>query len=197
MALPTAHLAFSTGISPRRDFRSLLFLSLLSVAPDFDFALVWGLGWPIREFHRTFSHSLLFAVLVALAFAALRPRILKAVSPGLVLAVLASHAALDLLCTADAADHGVQLFWPFWDGRYGWAVLVPLYRAFAESPFSLLGALRFTLLEILLAAPLWAAGFALRRVVEAARSILPMERGPQPQPTAQSSSASALPDPGN
>lgn len=190
MALPAAHFALSLGMSPKRDLRSVLFLSLMSVAPDFDFALVWGLGWPISEFHRTFSHSLPFAGLAALAFAALRPKFLRSVSPWLVLAVAAGHSALDLLCTADTAHHGVQFFWPFLDERYGWAALVPLYRAFAESPFTLSGALRFTLLELLLAAPLWAAGFALRRAVQSARNTLLFERGAE-APPAESPDAAA------
>ena len=69
--------------------------------------------------------------------------------------LLASHSVVDLACTADVMDHGVELFWPLLDVRLGWPVLVPLYRLFAESPFSLQGALLFTFLELMLALLLW------------------------------------------
>ncbi len=162
MALPVAHAAFALGWTRSRDAGILLFLSLVAIAPDFDFALVWGLGWPVHDFHRTFSHSLPAASLVTALYWALRPAWLKRVSVWVFFAVLASHAVLDMMCTSDAADHGVQLFWPFASARLGWPVLVPLYRLFAESPFSLEGALRFTALEILLAVFLWMAARGLR-----------------------------------
>ena len=56
-----------------------------------------------------------------------------------------------------------MLLWPFTNTRFGWPVLVPLYRLLADSPFSLRGAALFTLLEILLAWPLWMLGQTLVR----------------------------------
>ncbi len=167
MALPVAHTAFALGWTRSRDAKVLLFLSLLAIAPDFDFALVWGLGWPVHDYHRTFSHSLPAALLATGIYWLLRPAWLERVSAKVFFAVVASHAVLDMMCTSDAADHGVQLFWPFASARLGWPVLVPLYRLFAESPFSAEGALRFTALEALLAVFLWMAARGLRNTLAA------------------------------
>ncbi len=169
MALPVAHLAVALGASRRRSKSDLLLLVILALAADFDFALVWGLGLPLDVYHRTFSHSLTAAVAVTGLYGWLRARIAAfELSPFLVFCVYLSHPLLDLLCTADAADHGVMLLWPLSTERFGWAVLVPLYQQFAVSPFSLQGALRFTLLEVLLAVPLWASVAWLRRCIRAA-----------------------------
>ena len=156
MALPAAHAALAFGMTRQRSLQVLLFLALLSVLPDFDFLLVlsrWG--QPQFGHHRTWSHSLLFAGSMTVFWSFLRPGFLRKVSPGLFFSVLISHSILDLLCTSDAADHGVAILWPFIDTRYGWPVLVPLYLQFANSPFSLIGAVKFTTLELLLAGPLF------------------------------------------
>ncbi len=162
MALPVAHLSVALGAGSWRRRAVLLQVALVAVAADFDFALVWGLDLPAQTWHRTFSHSLAAAALLAAAAWAFRPGWLR-LSPRAVFAVYLSHPLLDMLCTADAADHGVMLLWPLSFERFGWAVLVPIYRLFAESPFSAAGALRFTLLEVLLAAPLWVSGRMLLR----------------------------------
>jgi len=143
--------------------------AFLSIVPDLDFILVWGLGLPISVYHRTFSHSVLFGLALALLWPLLRPARMKALSFVLVFWILLSHGFIDMICTADAADHGVMLLWPLSTARLGWPVLVPLYRTLGDSPFSLEGALRFTGLEIVLAAPLWwltrlvRDGFTVRR----------------------------------
>ena len=155
MALPIAHWAVALAVTRSRDQKIRALAALLAVIPDFDFILVWGLGLPLQHFHRTFSHSLISFALVSLFWAFLRPSFLKEVSPQLVFVLLASHSAVDLACTSDVVDHGVELFWPLLDVRLGWPLLVPLYRVFAESPFSLEGALLFTLLELILALLLW------------------------------------------
>ena len=155
MALPLAHTAVALGMTRSRDPLIWICLGLASIVPDFDFILVWGFGLPIEAYHRTFSHSLLFGAAMALLWMVIRPIRLKAISPVLIFAVLLSHSLVDMLCTADALDHGVVFFWPLSDYRMGWPILVPLYLWFGTSPFSVTGALRFTLLEILLAAPLW------------------------------------------
>ncbi len=144
----------------------LALLAVLSFAPDFDFLLVAGFDLPMREFHRTWSHSLLSAAVVGLLWARLRPVRFASISGPLVFLVLASHGAIDLLCTADAADHGVMWLWPLDTTRYGWPVLVPIYRRLAESPFTAGGALLFTLLEAVLAGPFWAGGRACRHLYE-------------------------------
>ena len=155
MALPLAHTAVALGMTRSRDPLIWLCLGLASILPDFDFVLVWGFGLPIEIYHRTFSHSLLFGAAMTLLWVAIRPIRLKAIPPVLIFAILLSHSLVDVLCTADALDHGVVFFWPLSDYRLGWPILVPLYLWFGSSPFSVTGALRFTLLEMLLAVPLW------------------------------------------
>ncbi len=155
MALPIAHWAVALAVTRSRDQKVRALAALLAVLPDFDFILVWGWGAPLQDFHRTFSHSLISFALVSLLWALLRPSFFKEVSSQLVFVLLASHSVVDLACTADVVDHGVELFWPLLDVRLGWPLLVPLYRIFAESPFSLEGACLFTFLESLLALLLW------------------------------------------
>lgn len=125
--------------------------------------LVWGLELPVEAYHRTFSHSILLYAALTLAWRIRRPAALKCVSPLLFLAVLSSHSLYDMLCTADASDHGVMLFWPLVDDRFGWPIFVPLYRVFADSPFTWSGAAAFTLLECLLAWPFWRASRLMTR----------------------------------
>ncbi len=160
MALPVAHGSFALGVTRSRDPWVVLLLLVLSVAPDFDFFFVWVLGLPLESFHRTFSHSILFAGVAACVFSFLRPRRWKEVSPAIVFMVLVSHGFLDLVCTLDPSHHGVMLLWPLSDTRWGWSVLVPIYQQFGDSPFSVEGALRFTALEMVLAVPLWLFGRA-------------------------------------
>ncbi len=155
MALPIAHWAVALAMTRSRDQKIRALAALIAVLPDFDLMLVWGLGLPLQHFHRTFSHSLISFALVSFLWALLRPNPLNELSPKLVFVLLASHSVIDLACTADVVDHGVQLFWPLLDVRLGWPLLVPLYRVFAESPFSLKGAVLFTLLEAILALLLW------------------------------------------
>lgn len=163
MALPIAHFSVAWGLAQSRDRLMLLALAIISVAPDFDFVFVWGLGMPIQAWHRTWSHSVLFALALVPIWVLLRPKRLQEISGLLFFSVLASHGFLDLFCTADAADHGVMVFWPLSTARYGWPGLVPLYLSFADSPFSLQGTLRFTFLELLLAPLLWSTARLLRR----------------------------------
>ena len=169
MALCVAHVAAGIGFARTRDLRTLCLLALVSVSPDFDFALVWGLGLPIEVFHRTFSHSILFAALASGFYAVLFPFAHRTFSGWLVFLGLASHLLVDMVCTADAVDHGVMLFWPFSDLRLGWPIVVPLYARFSESPFSVKGVFRFTLLEILLAPVYWGStalvGIPIRRLL--------------------------------
>ncbi len=155
MALPIAHWAVALALTRSCDQKIRALAALLAVLPDSDFILVWALGLPLQDFHRTFSHSLISFAFVSLLWALLRPNFLNELSPKLVFVLLASHSVVDLACTADVADHGVELFWPVLDLRLGWPLLVPLYRVFGESPFSLKGAVLFTLLELILALLLW------------------------------------------
>lgn len=172
MALPVAHWAVALGITRSTDRLVWFLLAGLAVLPDCDFILVWGFGLERISYHRTFSHSLVFFALLALLWGCVRPLRFRRASAGLCFLVLFSHSFLDMLCTVDVIDHGVMLFWPFADHRLGWPILVPLYRFFGETPFSPQGAFRFTLLELLLAGPLWICGRKLGDGAKACRSYL-------------------------
>lgn len=163
MALPVAHVSIAWGLSGKRDKHSLVLLGLISFSPDFDLFFVWFLGQSLNTFHRTWSHSLTFALVVAGIWWLCRPERFNRISPLLVFVIVASHAVLDFACTLDVADHGVMFFWPWSDYRIGWAILVPLYLVFGDSPFSWSGALRFSLLEVLLAVPLWLVSYGIRK----------------------------------
>lgn len=173
MALPVAHFSVAVGLSRQKDSLLLLFLAGLSILPDFDFILVWVFGMPADAAHRTWSHSAFFAIALALLWPLMRPGRLRRISAPLFFAVLMSHAAIDLLCTADAADHGVMLFWPFSDLKLGWPVLVPLYEIFAEDPFSLSGAAWFTLVELAISPLLWLVARTLRGAADSMVNSLP------------------------
>ena len=158
MALPVAHWAVALGMTRSRDKLLWAVVAGLAILPDLDFILVWGFGFSRSSYHRTFSHSLVFFALLVVLWICFRPPRFRDLSPQFCFLVLLSHSLLDMACTADSRDHGVMLFWPLLDSRLGWPLLVPLYQLFAESPFSPVGAFRFSLLELLLAIPLWAGG---------------------------------------
>lgn len=166
MALPLAHAALATGLVKTKTWKTWLLVCLLAVCPDFDFLLVVFFGWTFSAAHRTVAHSLFAALIVTLGFSAFAQMRLKGgrrpqwwLPPAAaVFAAVASHGVLDLLCTADAADHGVMIFWPLSQTRFGWPVLVPFYRLVGNSPFSVEGFLSFTVLEMSLAGPLWLFG---------------------------------------
>jgi len=126
MSLPVAHAliggALLATFRPRLDFCSprvaLAAALVLPVVPDFDFAFVWWLGLPVTVWHRTFSHSLLFAAALG-ALAAFwvhrrgagTPRVAFAYVSALVL----SHAVVDMCGHGHGTPgRGVMLFWPAW-----------------------------------------------------------------------------------
>jgi membrane-bound metal-dependent hydrolase YbcI (DUF457 family) len=89
MALPVAHSSVALGATKSRDPLVLAFLAVLSVSPDFDFLFVVLFDLPMHEFHRTWSHSIIVALVAALLWARLRPKRLAAISPILFFVVLA------------------------------------------------------------------------------------------------------------
>lgn len=116
MPYPLAHgligasvVAVAAENPPGRSKKLLLLGFALGVCPDLDFILVWFLRFD-KTWHRGFSHSLLFALLVALVIAILaRGRRMRTfVVCGL---AVTSHAVLDALCSV---KYGVPFFWPWW-----------------------------------------------------------------------------------
>jgi inner membrane protein len=101
-----------------------------SVLPDADvLAFHFGIPYASTLGHRGFSHSLFFAVLVALVGAFLLPRAHFGRSLGFLLIAAVSHPILDSLTTGGL---GVALFWPFSEARY----FAP-WRVIRVSPLSL------------------------------------------------------------
>jgi membrane-bound metal-dependent hydrolase YbcI (DUF457 family) len=96
-----------------RAWKPLALGAALAVAPDLDFALLWGLG--MRGVHRSFTHSFAFAAAVgAVIWLVLGlERWRAALAFGL---ACASHGVLDF--GAAKAASGVMLFWPFSAERF-------------------------------------------------------------------------------
>ena len=116
MPLPVAHGLVGAGLAAavlrragrRRYYAPLLACALVANAADLDFLLVFALH--TRAWHRGFTHSIAFALLVGLSFflALGRRRAREAAAYGL---AYASHAALDFATTR--AGGGLELLWPF------------------------------------------------------------------------------------
>jgi len=114
------------------DTRVLLFFALVANLPDADFLPGLLVGDPVL-YHREGSHSLLAALIVALACAGI------AAARGadarrwfsIAFLVYLSHLALDMLATGGpASSTGVPLLWPLIRDR--WFVELPLPTPLAE-----------------------------------------------------------------
>jgi inner membrane protein len=122
-AVPLAlGLALGSNVVPRR----LLICGVIaSVVPDLDvLAFRVGIGYSHEFGHRGFSHSLFFALVIAIA-AAIGLSNYCGVSKKrtflFVLVAAASHGLLDMLTNGGL---GVALFWPVIDDRYFFPVQV-------------------------------------------------------------------------
>jgi len=154
MPLPVAHgllgasvvAALAPRFSGRRGLRRYLLAgALLANAADLDFLLVFA--FQSRAWHRAFTHSLFFGLLVALALVAARGLQRLRASAALGLAY-ASHALLDWATTKEGG--GVQLLWPFSGER-----LMLAWRGLSELPSKLSPAeiVSAALLELVIFAP--------------------------------------------
>ena len=130
MPLPVAHgllgASLVAAVHPKptnRYFMPLLFGAFLANAADFDFILAFILH--SRAWHRGFSHSVIFALIVCLIFMLFlgKRHIREAIVYGL---AFASHGALDYVTTKEGG--GVKLLWPFSSERlvFGWVGLSEL-----------------------------------------------------------------------
>lgn len=131
--------------SPRRYALVLAAGALLANAADLDFCLVFALH--SRAWHRGFTHSLAFALLVWLVlFVSLgRRRALKAAAYA---SAYASHAVLDFATTK--LGGGVELLWPFSAERLalGWLGLSEVPSRVPPA-----GVVKYLVVEFLLFAP--------------------------------------------
>jgi inner membrane protein len=127
MPLPIAHgllgatLVAAIHPKPARRYLVPLFIgSLLANAADLDFVLMFI--FRSKAWHRGFSHSIVFALLVSLIFVLFlgMRRIREAVAYGL---AFASHSILDYVTTKEGT--GVELLWPFSSQKlgFGWVGL--------------------------------------------------------------------------
>lgn len=134
----------------------------LGLVPDLDFILVWGANLD-REWHRGFTHSIVFSVAAGVLWVVARGRS-QAREAIAVAAALLSHAALDFLASTHSA--GVALFWPFSDERYGLRLGPLLEPHVATSTLSeaLRAAPLISLREIAVFLPLFAVIWLARRM---------------------------------
>ncbi|MDQ5826527.1 MAG: metal-dependent hydrolase [Chloroflexota bacterium] len=162
MPLPIAHglvgATFVALVHPRPTrLRALPLLAgaLLANAANFDFLLVFLLQ--SKAWHRGFTHSAAFALVVWLIFLAClgRRRAKEAAAYGL---AYASHGLLDFLTVREGG--GMELLWPFSPARLrlGWAGLSELPSRVPPARI-----VRFLLLEILLFTPLLALAMWLKK----------------------------------
>jgi membrane-bound metal-dependent hydrolase YbcI (DUF457 family) len=88
--------------------------AFLAIIPDFDYLLVWwfGLG---EEWHRSVTHSLVFALFVGLLWSVVFKASTFREAAAYILAIT-SHGLLD--CAATKTSSGVQLLWPYTHGWY-------------------------------------------------------------------------------
>ncbi len=127
----------------------------LANCPDLDFLLVWF--YHSRDWHRAFTHSLAFALLVGAAVFLLlgRQRLRAAAAYSL---AYTSHCLLDYVTTK--VGGGVELFWPVSTERYGLRLI-----GLSELPSRMppLGVLKALLVELLGFAPLFLLVLHIRR----------------------------------
>lgn len=125
MPLPVAHALVGASVvaaiqhpwASRRTYLQMLIAALLANAADLDFLLVYALG--SKTWHRAFTHSFVFSLLVfvLLALCLGRRKLKTAVAYGI---AFGSHAVLDFVTTKEGS--GIELFWPFSHERVmlGW-----------------------------------------------------------------------------
>ncbi len=148
--------------SPRRYALSLAAGAFLANAADLDFGLVFALH--SRAWHRGFTHSFAFALLVGLVFFVSLgwTRARAAAAYGL---AYASHAVLDFATTKFGG--GVELLWPFSSGRLALG-LVGLSEI--PSRVSPAGLVKYVVVEFVIFAPPFLALLLWRRRA-AARAV--------------------------
>lgn len=165
MPLPVAHgllgASIVAALHPRsargRDVIPLLVGAILANAADFDFLLVFA--FQSKAWHRGFSHSLVFALLVCVLPALLlgKQQLKKVLVYGL---AFASHGVLDYVTSKQGS--GVALLWPFSTARlkFGWLGLSEVPSKL--TPVEIIEALA---VEIALFTPLLLAIWLIRRAL--------------------------------
>lgn len=165
MPLPVAHGLLGASIvaalhpqpTERRYSLPILVGALFANAADTDFLLVFTLH--SKSWHRGFSHSIVFALLVCILTSLLlgKQQLRVALVYGL---AFASHGLLDYVTSKEAG--GVELLWPFSTERMklGWWSLSELPSKLPAS-----GIIKLLALEIALFTPLFLSVLLFRRAV--------------------------------
>ncbi len=116
---PAVPLALGLGLGRRTISRRLLLVGVaLSILPDVDVvAFLFSIPYSAALGHRGFTHSLMFAAVVALFGAVLLRRYQERFVPALVFLFVAavSHGVLDAFTNGGL---GITFFWPFSLERY-------------------------------------------------------------------------------
>lgn len=167
MPLPVAHgllgASFIAALHPQPIKRAfavpLLVAAIVSNAPDFDFLLVFALH--SKSWHRGFTHSIVFAIIVYLLSSLVlgKRRLQEALAYGL---TFGSHGILDYLTSKEGT--GVELLWPFSDEK-----LILGWRGLSEVPSRLppSGIIKALALELGLFTPLLVFILLLRKQIAA------------------------------
>ena len=110
-----------TSLSKHRTI--MLVCAALAMIPDADFVFDWGFN--LRGWHRGFTHSFAFGLMLGGGGVLLTgTKTLRGIV-GILLAAL-SHAPLDALLTSPKGT-GVELLWPFSDLRFKWGTIDYFY----------------------------------------------------------------------
>ena len=162
MPLPVSHgllgASIVAAVSRTRGERRLAPLvagALLANAADLDFALAFA--FHSRAWHRGFSHSIAFSLVVCLVLVLSlgRRRLREAIACGM---AYASHGILDYLTTKEGG--GVELLWPFSSERLAFG-RVGLSELPSRMPA--VEVVKSLVLEFALFAPLLALTIGLRK----------------------------------
>jgi inner membrane protein len=162
MPFPIAHgiigaslfAATQKRLSRDKDIRLMLLAAGLAMLPDLDFLLTWV--FDLHGWHRSFTHSIVFAVVTGLVASHLAAAKSFRAAIGLVLAPL-SHGLLDALMTSGKGA-GVELLWPISEHRFNLGLFD--YFSFSFDPRIdlwtdiLIYVLKVTLLEAILVGPM-------------------------------------------
>lgn len=171
MPLPVAHALIGASVvamsranvTLSRDWKPLSAGALVALSPDFDYLFVWVLHMD-RGWHRSFSHSLAYAILAGLAAAALAGAFRIKDTAIYSLAAL-THSLLDALTTKE--NYGVELFWPLshQDIKLGMFHYLdaPLKLGQLPWPDRLMGIASISLIELAVLAPLFAVLLLVKR----------------------------------
>lgn len=122
MPFPIAHgiigaslfAATQKKLSREKGIRLMLLAAGLAMLPDLDFLCTWV--FDLHGWHRSFTHSIAFAVVIGLVSSHFAAAKSFRVTIGLVLAPL-SHGLLDALVTSRRGT-GIELFWPISEHRF-------------------------------------------------------------------------------